>query len=598
MLQVAGKEESVPWLGGVLAIDELCDPAARALVNIGTPSAAAALLKALPMLKEANRLTIINALGELRVKEAVDAILPFAASEDLNTRRVAWYALANIGSPKSVEVLAKAMQAKSHFERQHATAMYLLCAQRIAEAGNKPQAAEMCRQLITVRTQPQEDNVACDALATLTKVIGEEALDDLLKATDNSSKRLRCAALMLIQPMPGDAVTEKLTAKLNQPDAERRAEVVETLGRRNDAKAWAAAVGALKDKEPAVRLAAIAAVARPANAQSTAALVEAMKIAAAEDVKPIQDALLRMPGESMAAVADAIAASPAAAKVALLQVLASRRAKGQVGQVLAATSDADASVRQAALKALGGVASPADLPRLIDLLLKAQDGREQAEAVGAVVAVSQRIADPEKRAEPVLAAMEKATGTKRTSLFAALSQLGGQAALQAVVKETTSADAAVADAAIRALADWRDASAADALLKIAQTAEKPNQQVLALRGYIRLAGLPNQRAVPATVKMYKQAMDAAKRPDEKRMALSGLSAIRNVAALRLVAEYLPDEAIGGEAAMAAMKIVLPAARNEKPLSGAEVTEIVKKVAAAAKAPAVRAQAENYLKQAK
>jgi len=163
-----------------------------------------------------------------------------------------------------------------------------------------------------------------------------------------------------------------------------------------------------------------------------------------------------------------------------------------------------------------------------------------------------------------------------------------------VVAETKSNDSAVADAAIRALADWPDASAAGDLLTLARTAEKDGHRILALRGYVRLVGLPSNRPVAQTVRMYKDALDAAKRAEEKKLILAGLSNLRDIEALKAVALYLDDQALGAEAAVAALKIVLPADKKDAPLKGPDVLEIMKKLADVAKDATLKDKANAYI----
>ena len=159
MLQLTGKDEAVPALAKFLGDADLCEPATRALERIGTAAADEALAKALPAAKGKAVGTLVRALGERRVKAAVGAILPHAASGDATVRRLALYALANIGDPAAEGVLAKAAQAGAGYERAHATFLYLKFAGRLAEAGGKAECAKICRELIRTRTAPRENHV-------------------------------------------------------------------------------------------------------------------------------------------------------------------------------------------------------------------------------------------------------------------------------------------------------------------------------------------------------------------------------------------------------------------------------------------------------
>src|SRR5688500_6707536 len=160
MLQRAGRDESVPALAKFLTNESSGDPAARALCAIGTKAAGEALTAALPDATEANRASILRALGDIRFAPATKQVLPYTKSGDLVTRAMALYALSNIGAPEAVEILSASMaEAQSRYERSHVVSLYLLLAQRLAEAGQKDQAVRMCRELIKGRNGPSEAHV-------------------------------------------------------------------------------------------------------------------------------------------------------------------------------------------------------------------------------------------------------------------------------------------------------------------------------------------------------------------------------------------------------------------------------------------------------
>jgi len=596
MLQRAGKDEAVPALAGLLGDAALCEPATQALLAIRTPAAADAIAKALPAAKGPAVATLLKAVGDLAVKSALAAVTPHAASQDAAVRRVALYALARIADPSSAAVLAKAAGAEAVEERAYATALYLAFARRLAEAGKKDECAKICRELIRTRARPRENNVVADALAALVEAAKDAAAPDLLAVMDSENKQLRAAAIRLTAGLPGPALTTRLVEKMKGAPAETRAEIVQALSRRADAPAQAAVLAALKDTEKAVRLAAIEAAGRVASPEAVTALLLVLQDKEADEVKAAQAALGRMPGEKVAeAAAAALPKAPAPAKVALLELLAARGAAAHADAVFAAASDPDAAVRTAALKALGLLAEAKRMPDLVRLLLEAKGDAERAEAGRAAVRVAERIADPEARADALLAALDGADAARTAALLKVLAQVGGRKALQAAVARTKAgADPAVQDAAIRALADWRDAGAADALLAIARTAAKPAHQVIALRGYFRLLGTLRDGSPAQRVSRYQDGLDAAKRPDEKRLALAGMATLRCVESLRQVATYLDDKDVGADAALAALKIVLPEQEGERPLAGDEVLEIMRKVAAGAKDEGARKRAADYV----
>jgi HEAT repeat protein len=575
--------------------DTLCEPATQALLAIGAPDAETAFLRALPRVEDANRVTVINALGAVRSNDAVKGLLKYASSEDADVRRAALYALANIGDPAATPVLAEAAEASSAYDRAKATSFYLLFAARLDEEGETEQCEAICRYLFNTRTDPLEKNVRCAALSALVAALGSDALDDLLTAADIDDTEIRAAALDLAADIPGGEATARWVDKMKQTPPEIRAEIATMLASRGDRSALRALLEALRDEDKSVRLAAVPATARLGGNDAIPALLEFLQTEDADEINVAQDVLVRFGGNDVIpAVAEALPRVSSPARVALLEVLAARRAYRYRETVFAMTRDDDSLVRVAALKALEPLTEEEDLPRLIGLLLDVTTDAERSAAQELVVSVARRIPDPEKRAGQMLAALERTTDEKKSHLLPALAGVGGNRALQAVVGETENADAGVQNAAVRALADWPDVSAAPRLLTIAQTSPNLTHHVLALQGYLRLvgdAGLPEAE----TFRMYKDAMAAARRPEEKRLALSGLAAhVRTVESLKFVGVYLDDEALRAEAALAAAAIACAEDRYTRGIQGDEVAAVLEKVLAVPENEAIRERVQECL----
>jgi hypothetical protein len=91
-------------------------------------------------------------------------------------------------------------------------------------------------------------------------------------------------------------------------------------------------------------------------------------------------------------------------------------------------------------------------------------------------------------------------------------------------------------------------------------------------------------------KLLAAAMQAAKRPDEKREVLGGLSGVQTAESLRLAAKCLDDEGVKEEAAAAVVQIAEKVAKQNPDA----VRDAVSKALAVAKDKRVRASAEKIL----
>jgi len=92
------------------------------------------------------------------------------------------------------------------------------------------------------------------------------------------------------------------------------------------------------------------------------------------------------------------------------------------------------------------------------------------------------------------------------------------------------------------------------LHKVAESSENKVHRILALRGFVRLLGLPSDRPAGETIEMYKKAMSLAPDAGEKKKVLSGLSNTKSLAAMQMAADYLDDESLFVEAGTAVINI--------------------------------------------
>lgn len=167
-LQVAGGGEVAAGLARLLRDEELCEPAAQALVAIRS-GAAEQFRAALPDAKGRRRLVIVQSLGVLADAAAAPQLRKALDDEDGDTRLAAAWALANIGDPAAVDAVLKLAEAGG-YARIDATRSCLLLAERLAAAGRRDDARRIYAHLRQTRTEPSEAyvrNAAEKSLAAL-----------------------------------------------------------------------------------------------------------------------------------------------------------------------------------------------------------------------------------------------------------------------------------------------------------------------------------------------------------------------------------------------------------------------------------------------
>ena len=318
-------------------------------------------------------------------------------------------------------------------------------------------------------------------------------------------------------------------------------------------------VAASKSPSAAVREAAIRVFVAYGDASAAAILLDAA-LGNATVAQTAQEGLKTLPGREVdAAIVARWANAPAKAKLVLLDLIGARQIVQAIPAVREAMGESNASVRLAALAALAKIASLTELDVLLDKALTEGNPAEAA-AKAALKTAVQRMADRDACAAKLADRWKGASNVQQAYLLDLLGKVSGRKALDAVVGCAKSGDPAIKDAATRVLGEWANADAAPALLDIAKNDPDTKYQIRALRGYIRIARqleIPwwtKSNAEETKVSMFRSAMEAAKRNQERQLALDILTRIPSATTLTLAVSYVGDPSLKDRAADAAVKI--------------------------------------------
>ena len=568
---VIGGAEVVPALTPFLTDPEMSHMARLALERIPDENAAKALRDALGKTKGKVLIGVVGSLGERRDAKSIDALGKILAGSDEAAACAAAMALGKIGTKPA---LAALRQAKPTPKVAPAIlAAHVQCADRLLGEGDSAEAARIYEALYQ---PPMPKPIRIAAFRGLVAARKDKATPLIVQALTGDDAVMQAIATRFVRETRGTDATKAFVAVLGKLPDSAKALLLAALAERGDSAARPAAVEATKNKNDAVRIAAIRALGQLGDATTVALLADVAASARRPDNGEAAASLDRLPGKEVnAAIVAAIPKAAPKTRVVLIRTLAARRYAAAVAPLLKlAAQDADAAARTEALKALGFLAGDKDVPALVQLLLDAKTSRERQAAERSIQTLLGRNPDQAKRTAPLLAALPRAAVPAKCALLRLLGRLGGAPALAPVRGALESNDAAVCDAAVRALADWPDASTLPDLLALAKSAPKPTHKILALRGYVRLVGLPSKRPAAKTFGMYAEAMKIATRPEEKRLVLGGLAAVRHVAALKLAEQSLAEKALEQEAAAAIVKIAGAIGRAHRPEAKAALKKAI------------------------
>ena len=548
-LAVIGTKRAVPALAALLGHEQLGGYARFGLEPIADPSVDDALRSAMGKLEGRLRIGAINSIGVRRDPKAVPALAKLAATADA-CAEAALAALGRIATDEAVATLRQVLASGHAASRPAAAHACLAAAEHLLER-HKDKEATALYDLVRKADVPAPLRAAATYQAILVRGAGgAPLLIELLKGEDAA---LVGVALRAARELPGPEVTRALAAGIATLPPRVQVLLIKALVSRKDPRASKALESLAASKVAEVRVEALAALGEVGEASAVAVLLKAAGGAGAE-AAAASSSLRSLRGEGVdAALIGAMKSGGADLRAELIAVLADRGCTAATAALLDEAARGDEKVARAAFKALGVLAGPRDLPAIVRLLAAAKGEAAQAET--AVVLVAGRIADPSKRADAVLAALASAREpAPRAALLRVLGRIGGEKAYAAVGRAIGDDNAEVKDAAIRALAAWPDARAADALLGLAEDADSEVHRVLALRGYVRLLGLAKGADPRASVHKYAAVLATTKRADARKLVLAGLADVAHPEALALAMTQLDEAAVRAEAASAAVKI--------------------------------------------
>ncbi len=581
----------VPALAKLLADPVAADWARQTLEDTPGKESVQALRESLPRLKGKVLVGAINSLGARKDAEAVSAMVSLANGDDSAAAESAIRALGKIGGPAVLEALA-ALRSKAKPEMAAVVDVaYLQAARALAAGGAGEKAAVIFQSFSTTENPPAIRRAAMQGLLSLEKDPTELVLQ-WLGGKDEDALRVAGGE---IRVLTAPQQVKKLLEHLTKLPPAGRALLLQGLAQQHVSEALPAAVMAANDADTQLREAGVESLALIGQAEQVPLLIERLGDSNSLIANVARDSLRRI---SAAGVDEAILAGMKQVdderRGTLATLLAQRRAAMAVPVLIEEAGRPDSKCFDEVVEALRDLCTPVDIPSLVKLLLALDKGSHRDEVEKTIMLVCDQVDDPQGRAGPILVTMEKLGPADRLTLLPLVGRIGGKKARAAVDAAIESPEEGVREAGIRALCNWPDASAADALLKLAKDSPNHAYRVWALRAYIRVVSLPCDRPDAETLAMLQQAMGLADGLAEKKLVLSRASAVRTVETLRWVAPYLDQPELAQEACRAVVEL----AHHRMLLypNRAEFAPALKKVIGICKNRELVDKAKQYLQQ--
>jgi len=543
MLQQVGTEACIPAVSKLLGHKILSHYACLVLERLKCEKADTAMREALEDAPDEVRIGLLGSLSERGDAETVPLAAKLARSEDPDLAEAAMRALGEIGGSRSAKALAD-LKPDDLLVPVHMRAM-VAC----AESLQGEEAVDLCETVLAGPYSPARI-AALRALAVAAPAKAAPRIADAVKGDD---PKLAKGALGIVAATKGEPLTRAMLDLLGDLPPKRKAGLVLALGTRGDKTALGPLTTLIKSGQKGVRDAAVTAVSKVGDADSIPALLD---VADTADLRArVAEAIARMTAEGIDEALAGALGKPGLRKAAI-QASIARGATAAVPGLLKLARADEAATREEAWTGLASLATAEHMDGVMKVLLAARNEKERTWAEEAVKKIVPRAEDKAACFKAIARHYGRVPEATKGVLLDLGPVSGGASALGLERKALASGDEALYGRAVRALAAWPNASAAKDLLRLAKGADRKADRLVALRGYIRIAGLegadlPDDRRT----EMLKTAMDLAKRDQEKKQVVSSLQAAPTLESLNLLKQYMDDPALRAEAEMAAANLV-------------------------------------------
>jgi len=564
------------------------DAARRALAHNPSPEAGVKLRQRLKATTDTKfKAALINAL-DFRAEEAnIPVLSGELRNSDSTVAGAAAHALGKLGTPPAAQALAAARRNARGDARLRISDGYLLCADRLLRSGKIAEAAAAYKELY----QPDEP-VRMAALQGILNTAGDEAGAMILEILADSEPHAQRVAIGHVGRLSNAAV-RLLAAGLPKLPADGQVALLGALGDHKHRSTLPTVLAAFESEDEDVKTAALRALGGVGDVSVVPLLVETMT-AGGEPGDTARRSLesIAAEGVDQNLIEVMKRADDLGQRARFIEILDRRRAVAAVPALLQEALHKDANIRRRSMAALGRLGSAADVPGMIAALLKTEDARERDNTEKAITSVCTRVPDEAQQADPVLAVYATANQADKNIVLPVLGRVGGPKALEQVRVELASTDAERYDSAVRAISNWPDATVAEDLLKISETAKEEGQRIRAVRALARVAVLPSDQPDSEKLALLKRTSERASRAEERNLILDRAKAIRRIETLRFVVPYLDDT----ETAKRASRTVVDLAhhRGLREPNQAEFDKALKKVTQVCKDQGLVSRAKEYM----
>ncbi len=585
-----GTEAEVPAVAPMLLDPATTDTARLFLERVKSDGALAALRGALDKLEGRALIGVANSLSIMQDHASVDKVIGLTKSNDAAVALAAWRALGNFGNEAVADFLIDSLN-KADTACAPMEAAAVRTAILLESAGKQAKAMEIDRLLADPRRGLAARQAGFRAVFASTPEDRKAALmAEWVQSPDVARQNVVIARMTELS----DEALEK-ASRQEGISPKLQIALLEELAARQGEKMLPAMLEAAKSNDPAKVHMALRFLASAGDPQVIPALIKAL----GSDETSRQIAADALAGRPKAAVGPALLEAlntQVAIREQLVGILSKLKYYEAIDPLTQLARNTDPGVYEGAVEGLRAICDPdqTDLKRMLALYLDVPAGSQREAVERAIAYICEKNPAASDRATILLGLVDRHADRDQPAFQAAvlplLGRLGTDAVYERIQPLLKSPTPELASAAVRAISNWPNAEHVDMLWDLATKSESKGDRSQALRAYIRVVTLPNDRPEAKTLEMLNGAMKVAENKDNKNLALSRAASIRTLETVDWAAGYLDDP----DLSQTACRVIVELAHHRflRQPNKAHFEPILRKVEATAKDKSIAELAEK------
>jgi HEAT repeat protein/type 1 glutamine amidotransferase len=553
-LREIGTSLSVPVLERMLLKEETSDLARYALEKIQDPAADSALIQGLSQTEGKVKIGIISSLGQRKTQQSIPALEKLLYDPDSSMALTAAVALGNIATPDASTALSKALGKTSRELQSQIASSLMKGGEQYLASGDRKTAIKLFNKVLSIKLPLPIHQAAVKSKISASGNDAGKMIIDILKGKE---EQFYPPAISMVRDVFDGRTIQDVCEILPRLPEESQVQLLEVLSDYKEKGVILSVAKATQSPDRTVRIAALKALGNVGDASTVELLAQHAVKAEGKEQLTARNSLwnLKGAGVDQTILLNLIKLTDQNIQEELIMSAGERRIADGRNLLFSKARSSRPRNRLLAIRALKDVASPSDLPRLLQLHLNAPGDRERTEIENTIAGVAGKSPSSIGLANPVKTLFPSVKDVKgRSALYRVLGKIGDDSSLFLVRKALADENTEIRDAAVRALSDWPSVTPKEDLLHIVQTTSNSVHRVLALRAYVRMTGLESYRSPERAVLSLKEAMKRVERPEEKKLILGILPRFACRDALQLAQSLLSEKDVEEEAKEAIKQI--------------------------------------------